>query len=133
MTGFIPSERLNIVEITDLPVAQPPAFSDEALALRFAERHGSDLRYVAAWARWLHWDMARWRQDDTLYAFDLARRVCRQAATECNKGKIATAIASAKTRAAIENLARSDRCIAATIEQWDNQPDILNTPTREPL
>ncbi len=32
---------------------QAPAFSDEALALRFAERHADDLRYVAAWGRWL--------------------------------------------------------------------------------
>ena len=26
---------------------RPPAFTDEALALRFAERHEADLRYVA--------------------------------------------------------------------------------------
>jgi hypothetical protein len=32
--------------------AQAPAFSDEALALRFAERHAGELRYVAAWGRW---------------------------------------------------------------------------------
>ena len=32
---------------------RPPAFSDDALALRFAERHTSDLHYVAAWGWWL--------------------------------------------------------------------------------
>ena len=42
-----------------------PAFSDEALALRFAERHANDLRYVAAWSKWLHWDGRRWAFDDT--------------------------------------------------------------------
>jgi len=29
--------------------------TDEALAQRFAELHADDLRYVAAWGRWLHW------------------------------------------------------------------------------
>ena len=28
---------------------RPPKFTDEALALRFAELHVDDLRYVAAW------------------------------------------------------------------------------------
>src|SRR5215217_4542139 len=76
---------------------RPPAFTDEALALRFAERHEADLRYVAAWGRWLHCDGQRWRLDETLYAFDLVRKICREAAGECNKQTTASAIASAKT------------------------------------
>jgi putative DNA primase/helicase len=104
-----------------------PAFSDEALALRFADKHAADLRYVEAWRRWLLWGGACWRFDDTLHAFDLARHVCREAAAECN-GRIANAIASAKTRAAVEGLARSDRRIAATVDQWDADPWMLNTP-----
>lgn len=56
------------------------------------------------------WEGARWRQDDTLYAYDLARLVCREAATECNGSNNAkAAIASAKTIAAVERLARADR------------------------
>ena len=61
---------------------RPPEFSDEALALHFADQHGGDLRYVAAWGKWLSWDSARWRVDDTLRAFDLSRAVCRQGATD---------------------------------------------------
>ena len=64
---------------------RPPAFTDEALALRFAERHAGELRYVAAWAKWLIWDGKQWRTDETLKAFDLARRICREAAAQCNK------------------------------------------------
>ena len=109
---------------------RPPAFADEALALHFAERHADDLRYVAAWSKWLAWDGMRWRQDDTLLAFDLARRVCRQAASEC-KPKVAVAIASAKTVAAVERLARADRRIAAAVDQWDADPWLLNTPNGE--
>jgi putative DNA primase/helicase len=107
---------------------RPPAFSDEALALRFAERHVDDLRYVAAWRKWLSWDGACWRPDETLHAFDLARRICREAAAECNKPKIAAAIASAKIVAAVERLARADRRMAATIDQWNRDPFLCGTP-----
>ena len=48
--------------------ALPPAYSDEALALRLADLHEDDLRYVAAWSCWLKWDGTRWRKDKTLQA-----------------------------------------------------------------
>ena len=54
---------------------RPPEFSDEALALRFADEHKDDLRYVAIWGRWLSWDGKRWQFDDTLSAFDSARKI----------------------------------------------------------
>ena len=108
---------------------QAPAFSDEALALCFAKRHGGDLRFVAAWGKWLSWTGTHWRFDDTLHAFDLARQIVREAAAVCNKPKVAGAIASAKTVAAIERLAKADRRLAATVEQWDADPFLLNTPT----
>ena len=34
---------------------QPPATSDDALALRYAGDHADDLRYVATWSRWMIW------------------------------------------------------------------------------
>src|ERR1041385_8957979 len=42
--------------------------------------------------------------------------------------KLAAAVASAKTVAAVANLARADRRLAATVEQWDADPWMLNTP-----
>ena len=98
---------------------RPPTFSDDALALRFTARHGIELRYVAAWSRWLIWDETRWQFDETLRAFSMAREICRTAASECNKAKISSMLASAKTIAAVERLARADRCHAATVDQWD--------------
>ncbi|MGH7087737.1 MAG: hypothetical protein ACREFQ_02430, partial [Stellaceae bacterium] len=97
---------------------RPPEFSDEALALRFAARFDDRLRYVAALGRWLEWDGARWQFEDTLHALDLARAICREASAECNRPKAAHAIASAKTIAAVERLAKADRRIAATVDQW---------------
>ncbi|WP_210337719.1 phage/plasmid primase, P4 family [Mesorhizobium sp. INR15] len=108
--------------------ARPPDFSDEALALRFANRHANDLRYVASWSKWLHWTGMHWRLDDTLLAFNLARVVCREEAAKCDKDRTAALVASAKTVAAVERLAKADRRLAATVAQWDADPWVLNTP-----
>ena len=110
------------------PDDRPPAFSDESLALRFAQQYGDKLRYVALWGKWLIWDGTAWRKDETMRSFDLARAICRAAAAECNKPKAATAIASAKTVAAVERLAKADRKHASTHDQWDRDPWLLNTP-----
>ena len=55
------------------------------------------------------------------------RILCRQAALETTRSE-AKAIASAKTVAAVERLARADRRLAATVDQWDTHPWLLNTP-----
>ncbi len=106
----------------------PREFSEDALALHFAKIHANDLRYVASWGKWLSWTGTYWRFDDTLHAFDLCRKVCRAAAAHSKNPKVAPAIASAKTVAAIERLTRADRRIAATTDQWDPDPWLLNTP-----
>jgi putative DNA primase/helicase len=118
----------NMEDVPPPQEVRPPAFSDEALALLFAERRGDELRFVAKWGQWLQWDGRRWAPDDTLCAFDLVRKICREAAAECNQPKIASVIASAKTVAAVERLAKADRRLAATSEQWDADPWLLNTP-----
>ncbi len=109
------------------PDARPPEFSDESLALRFTARHEADLRYVAAWGKWLIFADGVWKFDTTLTAFSLARAICREASRECNS-KGAKTIASAKTVAAVEKLAKADRQHAATVDQWDSDPWLLNTP-----
>jgi putative DNA primase/helicase len=104
-----------------------PKNSDEALALEFAGKHAGSLRYVATWNKWLRWDGVRWQSDDTLAVFDLVRELCRQVAAGCSS-KEAKAIASAKTVSAVAGLVRSDRRLAATGDQWDTDPWLLNTP-----
>ncbi len=117
------------VELAD---ARPPEFSDEALAQRFAERHGDELCYVAAWSHWHAWTGARWELDTTLDAFDRARAICRAASSDADKSNIKTRLASAKTVAAVEKLAKADRRIAATVEQWDADADTFNTEAMPP-
>ncbi len=96
-----------------------PLYSDDDLALRFADRHEHDLRFVDEWGRWLRWNEPSWQFDKTLNAFDFARAVCRDTATECKSKKTRSALTSARTIAAVERLAKADRRIAADIDQWN--------------
>ena len=121
---------------------RPPQFSDDALALRFAADYADKLRYVAAWGKWMSWAGTCWRTDDTLLSFDRVRLICREAAATAiasEKPKLAPILTSAKTVAAVTGLARSDRRLAATSDQWDadldalnNQEDTVNLRTGEP-
>jgi putative DNA primase/helicase len=102
-----------------------PATAEDSIALAFADRHADELRYVSAWGRWLSYEGTRWKHDDTLHAFDRARAICREVAL--GQDKPATAVASAKTVAAVERLAKADRRLAATSTQWDANEWLLNT------
>lgn len=107
---------------------RPAELSDDALARRFTELHGNNLRYVAAWGKWLLWDGNFWKPDDTLHVFDLAREVCREAAGLADKPGTVNRVSSAQSVAAVERLARADRQHAATAQQWDSNLWALNTP-----
>ena len=115
--------------------AEPEAKTDEsvrgtedAIALAFSHRFHRDWRYVATWGRWFVWDGTRWRAEDTLAATDLIRNVCRHTAVRTANPKVAAKLASASTVAGVERLARADRRHAATTEEWDCDPWLLNTP-----
>ena len=123
-------ESIDAALAVELEEARPPEFSDDALALVFADCHADDLRYVAARNKWLRWDSARWQKDETLLAFDLARPICREAAKRLdNKPRQAKTVTSAKTIAAVATLARADRRLAATVDQWDADTWKMNTTT----
>jgi putative DNA primase/helicase len=57
----------------------------------------------------------------------MARVICREAANACNKSGTAKTLASAKTVAAVERLAKADRKLAATFEQWDTDLNKITT------
>ena len=119
--------------VNDAIGALPPAFSDDSLALRFSARHDGQLLFVPAWGHWLRWDGCRWADDETLAVFDLCRLVCREAAAElanlASGEPLARKVASATTTAAVERLARSDRCHARSSDDFDADPWLLNTPS----
>jgi putative DNA primase/helicase len=114
----------NIVRLAELQAAAG-TLSEDSLALQFATLHADDLRYVAAWSRWLAYDGSHWALDSTLHAFDRARAICHETAQACDKMRTVLSLESAKTVAAVVALARSDRRLAATVEQWDACPWLL--------
>jgi putative DNA primase/helicase len=69
-------------------------------------------------------------------AFDASRAICREAAAASaatlkdteSKGASPAALSKAATVAAVVRLAMVDRRIAATTDQWDADPWLLNTP-----
>jgi putative DNA primase/helicase len=99
------------------PQEERGAGFEDAVALQFAAVHELDYRYVAQTGKWIIWRETRWQAENTLKAFDAARALCRDGGD-----------ADAKVVAAVERLARADRRIAATVEQWDADPHILCTP-----
>ena len=64
----------------------------------------------------MRWDGCRWRPETTLAAFDDARTLCRDSGD-----------AKAKTVAAVVTMARADRALAATEDQWDVGTTCFNT------
>jgi putative DNA primase/helicase len=103
-----------------LKAERAPEPTDDQIAEAFAEEHRNDLRYVAKWGKWFEWTGRQWREDDTLRAFDLIRKTC--------KAQGIGRAGMAKMVAAVHTLVRPDRRIAATIDQWDADPWLLNTP-----
>ena len=97
-----------------------PSNLEDRVVLHFADCYAEHFRYIAAWGRWMLWNGIHWEHEDTLAAFDKARVLCRQAED-----------AKAKTVAAVVTLARTDRAIAATEDQWDVDHEIFNLPSEQ--
>jgi hypothetical protein len=100
----------------DLHTVNKDAGLEDTVALAFAEQHAKHFRYIAASKHWMRWGGSHWQVEHTLGAFDESRKLCRSAGA-----------AKAKTVASVVTLARSDRRIAATADQWDRDPWSFNT------
>src|SRR5262249_33365252 len=125
--GLVMDDTTGIDKLVDIMSARKAASklnTEDAIALRFAQDKARSLRYVHKWGRWFHYSGTRWEEDTTLLAFDLARDLCRKVAQQTRTKKLE----SAKTVAAVLQLARADRRLAATAQQWDPDPWLLNTP-----
>jgi putative DNA primase/helicase len=113
----LPTPKL--VTSNDIPVSG----SLDEIVEEFAVQRECDLRYVAQWGKWLHWDGTRWEFEPTLLVFDIARLLVRKYASAKDPD-----LAHPNVWAAVERGARSDRRLAATPKIWDTDPWLLNTP-----
>jgi putative DNA primase/helicase len=133
LTAEAPLFSIGAEDVAETDGAIPPEFSDDALALQFADKHSAELRYVASLGKWHIWAGSRWRPDDTLQAFDLVRDICRTASARIppKQERLAFTVASARIVAAVERLARADRRHASAADQWDFDPWIFNPAKKE--
>jgi putative DNA primase/helicase len=113
----------------DLPEHAAPEYSEADLAAQFDASYGGRVRYVNEWGMWLIYNGKRWREDKTNRLYDYVRKVCVREAENLDPTKsLARNICSAKCVAAVMKIAQALPRIAATSEQWDADPWLLNTP-----
>jgi putative DNA primase/helicase len=116
-------------DVKDLGPDRVTILSEDDIADCFAKQYREELRYVAKWGKWFNYDGMYWREEQTLKVFDLVRTLCRELTWESNsKDAEIKRVRSAKTVAAVVQLARADRRMAATFDQWDVDLMLLNTP-----
>lgn len=102
-----------------------PLHTENAIARQFAELYEKSLRYISVWGKWVEYTGVFWKVDDTLAAFDLVRGHCETLSRDVG---VKASLESSKTISAVEKLARGDRRVVATVDQWDRDRMKLNTP-----
>jgi putative DNA primase/helicase len=101
--------------------------TEDGIALAFAAKYRTALRYCHHTGAWFQWKGSIWRREETRIAFNWARQVCREIARDAGKAK--AALSRASTAAAVERFAQADRAFAVTSEIWDTDPWLLGTPS----
>ena len=94
---------------------------------RWPERLEGTWRYIATSGRWLHWTGTRWPPDSRGSIVEQSRHECSLAANTA-EGNARLRLLSERTIRAVERLARCDPRLAATEDEWDRDPMLLNTP-----
>jgi putative DNA primase/helicase len=105
-----------------------PQYTEGALAAVFAETYTPFFRYVKKWDKWFRFDGVRWVEDDVHKVWTILRPICYQSAAMLNEGSEQRTLAATRTIVAVEKIARADSRLAATTDQWDADPMLLNTP-----
>ncbi len=109
--------------------------SDVGNAQRLVLRHGQDLRYVAEWKSWMIWDGRRWVRDRgevTRRAIDTVMSIVDDARNEADPDrrtallKWAAQSQNEKRIKALIELAKSDRTVDASPDEFDADPWLLN-------
>jgi hypothetical protein len=110
--------------------------NDSERAVRFANRFGSDLRYVATWKSWLRWNETRWARDEDGGIMRLAQEIPKLLLAEAagieslhERSKAANAANRAGDAArlhAMIQLAGAQSTIATTPQMFDADPYLLS-------
>lgn len=103
-------------------------FTEDGVAEEFAKRN-PNLRWCQIWGKWLIWDGAVWKQDETVSVYDKIRLFCRENSEGLGlRDPAVIRQCSASFVAAVEKFCKSDRRYAAVPDQFDQNDWLLNTP-----
>ena len=102
--------------------------TEDGVALAFSHHFGQDVRFCAAWSKWLNWSGKLWEMDGGLHVKHLARLVCCSAAKFTNKPHVRARLTSAGAFASIERIVRADPQHHVQVDQLDASEWLLNTP-----
>lgn len=105
-----------------------PEFSDVALSAAFCAAGGADFFRWSPGLGWMVLEEPVWSRDDKLQRYEVAKRVCVEAADRADDDGEARRIASARTVNAVLTLAQADPSIVVPAGAWDSEPMYLNTP-----
>jgi putative DNA primase/helicase len=108
--------------------AEEAVLSEDHVALAFVRRHSGTVRFDCTVKRWFIWQGNRWKRDDTDIAFDWTRKLVRALAGDQSAAD-RRRLGSRKFADGVERFARTDQEVAVTHEYWDNDVDVLGTPS----
>lgn len=104
-----------------------PVISEDEAGIQFAEAYQGKFRFCTARGRWLVWDGAIWRENNTRLAFHRVREHIRRMAAD-RPEKVRIAAGKAAFAGAVERYAQADPAFAVTADAWDRDPWSIATP-----
>ena len=112
---------------------QPAEYSDEHLVQRFIDRHHENVRWVELWNTWMVWDGTKWDRDkEQRRVYSWARAIAREASAQIRQHSgstdLARKVGSAARSNAIVDLATKEQRLIKTVNGWDADDWLLNTP-----
>jgi putative DNA primase/helicase len=120
---------LKSIERGQVQKVAAPEGSQIDIADKFAEGAKTRLRYVMAEKKWFGFDGKCWQEDTTGHVRDMIKEGLARISNGVKGSEAyARALASYRTLSGVEQIAQTDRRIAATVEQWDAEPTLICTP-----
>jgi hypothetical protein len=131
------SPAINITNVIDFEAAKiaaeaavdlVPVLSEDTIAHEFAVRHFDKARFNSTTKEWHLWNGNRWKSDKTRRAFDWSRRLVAEMGRH-EDASIKRRLGSKRFADGVEGFARTDQALAVTFDHWDQDLDVLGTPS----
>ena len=130
------NDELEVPE-NNLKKIAPIKYSEIALKWHFVKMHRDNFRFMPEIGSFLYWDRTRWKKDDRGITNFEVEKVCTEKSGEAlasiedrnSAERIATRLASGRTVREVIGLLKSDQQLILSINDSDQDPWKLNTPS----